>query len=179
MTKKHDSIKVPVSWLEQGNIKLASFVLNTKELWNIVSINKREPEKDEGYQRALSPSRVRPISRYIKAKNPIPNSVLIAFDKKTKVSEDKKSIIIPKSKKSGWVIDGQHRLAGAHESKTDIEFIVVAFLGLSLEKQIEQFVTINKEAKGVPTSLYYDLLKKLPSKKSESEVTKEKVADIA
>ena len=40
-------------------------------------------------------------------------------------------------------------------------------------------MTINKEAKGVPTSLYYDLLKRLPHKKADSEIAKEKAVEIA
>jgi hypothetical protein len=48
-----------------------------------------------------------------------------------------------------------------------------------LDEQIQQFVTVNKEAKGVPTSLYYSLLKKLPPKMSPTELAKERSADIA
>jgi hypothetical protein len=40
-------------------------------------------------------------------------------------------------------------------------------------------IVINREAKGVPTSLYYDLLKHLPPKKSENDLAKERAADIA
>ena len=178
MVKKQITLEVPVMWLKQGDIELACFVMNAKKLWNIVTINKRDPDKDKGYQRALSSSRISAISRYIDKKNPIPNSVLISLEK-AEISKNKRTLIIPNQKDAGWVIDGQHRLAGAHESHHDIEVVVVAFIDLSIEKQIQQFVTINREAKGVPTSLYYDLLKKLPKSKSEGEITKEKAADIA
>ena len=58
------------------------------------------------------------------------------------------------------MIDGQHRLAGAHEAValgTDLVLPVIGFLDLSIEKQVELFITINKEARGVPASLYIDL----------------------
>lgn len=55
----------------------------------------------------------------------------------------------------------------------------MAFVGLPENEQINQFVTINREAKGVPTSLYYDLLKHLPTNTSESEVSKARAVDIA
>ena len=61
----------------------------------------------------------------------------------------------------------------------DIELVVIAYIGLSLSEQVRQFVTINREAKGVPTSLYYYLLKRLPANKTESEIAKEITADIA
>lgn len=54
---------------------------------------------------------------------------------------------------------------------------VVAFVGLTEERQVEQFVTINREAKNVPTSLYLDLLRHLPTKKP-GDVAKERAADI-
>jgi DGQHR domain-containing protein len=59
----------------------------------------------------------------------------------------------------------------------DIELPIVAFVGLTEAKQIEQFVTINREAKNVPTSLYLDLLKMLPNKKP-ADAAKERAADL-
>jgi hypothetical protein len=55
---------------------------------------------------------------------------------------------------------------------------VVAFLGLTALSQIEQFVTINREAKNVPTSLYLDLLHHLPNKRP-GDVAKERASDLA
>lgn len=170
--------KYPCIEVEQGEHKFYLFEAPTSDLWNILEINTRIEDKDEGYQRVLSPSRVRAISRFVQNKNPIPLSVLVTFDD-AKISEDGKFITIPAKEDAGWVIDGQHRLAGAHESETNISLPVVAFVGLSVKDQIRHFVTINKEAKGVPTSLYYDLLKHIPEKKNVTEVAKERAADIA
>jgi DGQHR domain-containing protein len=78
---------------------------------------------------------------------------------------------------AGWVIDGQHRFLGAVHANKDIELPFVAFIGLSIERQIQMFITINQEAKGVPSSLYLDLLKKIPNK-TPQEVAKERGADI-
>jgi hypothetical protein len=54
---------------------------------------------------------------------------------------------------------------------------VVAFIDLAPNRQIEQFVTINREAKNVPTSLYLDLLRNLPDKKP-ADVARERAADL-
>ena len=81
----------------------------------------------------------------------------------------------------GWVIDGQHRLAGAAVAAregSDIELPVVAFIGLDENRQIEQFVTINREAKNVPTSLYLDLLRLLPDRRP-ADAAKERAVDLA
>jgi DGQHR domain-containing protein len=154
------------------------FAAPAKALWSVVSINQRDENKDSGYQRVLSPSRTRAIAAYLKKQQPMPLSLLISFDDAA-LSPDKRTITIKNKPKSGWVIDGQHRLAGAHESELDVELPVIAFVGLDVSQQIGQFVTINREAKGVPTSLYYDLLKHLPKKKSAADTAKERAADIA
>jgi DGQHR domain-containing protein len=78
------------------------------------------------------------------------------------------------------VIDGQHRLAGASEASHDINVVVTAFLDLSTEDQITQFITINREAKRVPTSLYLDLLPEIKGmEKNETELAKERAVDLA
>ncbi len=170
-------IEFDCTYFKQGDYELVFFVAEAKRLWESVRINTRVEDKKEGYQRALSNSRVRKIASYISSGNPIPISVLLSFDKAT-LSLNKKKISIDSKKSPGWVIDGQHRLAGAFESGSNMLIPVVAFLKLSEEEQIRQFVTVNKEAKGVPTSLYLDLLPHLKNKKP-SEMAKERVADLA
>jgi len=178
-TKKNVKIEFSCCEFTQGDEKLVFFHVKAKVLWDIISINRKIEDKDEGYQRALSGSRVRAISKYIDDKNPIPQSLLVSFDEGEVVSKDgKKFLCLNKSKDTGWVIDGQHRLAGAFNSKVDIELPVIAFIGLSIQKQIQLFITINQEAKGVPSSLYSDLLKNLPFK-SPAEIGKESAANIA
>lgn len=164
--------------LKQGRYRLAVFLAPAKTIWEFAKINQRNPDEQEGYQRALSPSRVAAIARFIEKGNCIPNNVVLSLDHEHARIEGS-TLIIDKTAEAGWVIDGQHRLAGAKESTTDVMLSVVAFVGLPLPEQIQQFVTINREAKGVPTSLYYDLLKHLPPGKSDADVAKEKAADIA
>lgn len=166
----------------QMSTKLYAFKAKASVLYAALSINRRIEDKDEGYQRTLSPARVQAITRYItQHKKPIPGAVIVCLDKAT-FDPNKNELRIPSGKDVGWVIDGQHRLAGAEEADrlgTSIELPVIAFLDLSKEKQIEQFVTINREAKNVPTSLYLDLLRELPASKNPAEIAKERAADLA
>ena len=139
--------------INQAATKLYVFKAKASVLFSSLSINRRIEDKDVGYQRTLSPSRVQAITRYITQKRPIPGAVIVSLDEATFDSK-KGEITIPSGTDVGWVIDGQHRLAGAEEAArlgVDAELPVVAFIALSKEKQIEQFVTINREAKNVPT----------------------------
>lgn len=154
------------------------FSAPARTLFDILEINQRDEDKDAGYQRTLSVARVRSVSNFIDNKHPMAPAIIVSL---TEASYDasKLELVIPKTDSSGWVIDGQHRLAGAKEAETEVELGVVAFIGLDIEMQIFQFVTINQTAKGVPRSLYYDLLKYLPPSKKPVDVAKEKAVDIA
>ena len=163
----------------QGAHVFYVFNMKASVLWPLVSINRREEDEDRGYQRVLSTARTGAVAEHIRAGNPVPNSVLIALDKAT-YSAKSGHLSIPAGRDIGWVIDGQHRIAGAHEAlpDVDIELCVFAFVGVDTQFQIEQFVTINSEARGVPTSLVYDLISYLPSKVSPADVAREKAIEI-
>ncbi len=169
----------PCLSFSQGSETLVAFTGSAKDLWSVTEINRREEDKDQGYQRVLSPYRAAKIGKFIDAGNLIPNSVLISFDANRASLDDSGSRLrVSNVPNAGWVIDGQHRLAGAHRAERDIVLPVVGFIGLPLEKQINCFVTINREQKGVPSSLYFDLLRHLPPTKTEKELTQERAADL-
>jgi DGQHR domain-containing protein len=165
--------------ITQGKKQFYVFRCKASELWKFARINQRIEDKDEGYQRVLSPSRVRQLKQFIMAGNAVPGAIIISFDAAKFAN---KTIEFDETKVAGWIMDGQHRAAAAHEAaleKYDIELPVVAFIGLSVEQQTDYFVTINREAKSVPSSLYIDLLKNLPKQKTEKELLEERVADIS
>lgn len=177
--KKSAFIEIPAVKFKQGSHSMYFFHAEAKKMWKIFAINKKIEDKDEGYQRTLSQSRVKAISKYVDAGNPITQSLLIALDSASMIVKGGKTFLkIKNTAKSGWVIDGQHRFAGANLASTNIELPFIGFIGLSLQKQIQLFITINQEAKGVPSSLYLDLLKNLPNKTAQ-EAIKERTADIA
>ena len=94
-TKKAEFLEFPCLKINQGKTELAFFTANTSLIWTFVQINKRDPDKDTGYQRALSQSRVKSIAKYIDDGNPIPNTILVALNK-AKFSDGKRKLIIPK-----------------------------------------------------------------------------------
>ncbi|MGZ5445245.1 MAG: DGQHR domain-containing protein [Thermoanaerobaculia bacterium] len=172
------TLKVDAFRVQQGDHTLYVFRAKASVLFEALSINRRIQDKEEGYQRVLSPSRVMAITRYVRQNRPLPGAIIVSLDKAPFADGE---LTIPAGTDVGWVIDGQHRLAGAAmaaKEGTDIDMPVVAFVGLTEANQIEQFITINREGKNVPTSLYLDLLHYLPNKKP-GEVAKERAADLA
>ncbi len=172
-------MKFPAIEVTQGEKRFYIFACRASVLWGFSEINQRQEDKDEGYQRILSASRVKRIKDFILRGNAIPGAIIISCDD---AKFSKGSIVIPDRHNAAWIIDGQHRCAGALQaanSGRDIIMPVVAFLGLTEDEQADYFVTINKEAKGVPSSLYIDLLRRLPRQKSEKEQLEERIADIS
>ncbi len=174
----NEPFTAPVMAVNQHDKVLYQFTAKSSVLFNMLSINRRDSDKDTGYQRVLPNSRINSISNFILEKNVIPNSILVSFDK-AEIVDGK--IVVPAGNDVGWVIDGQHRLAGAHVASkkgVDIELAVIAAIGLSIEEQVKLFITINREAKNVPTSLVLDLLKYIPQRRP-SDIANERAADIA
>ncbi len=118
-------IRVPALCIKQDDTEFYVFGLKASVLWPMVSINRRSEIEDRGYQRVLSQARVEAVANHIKSGHPLPNSVLIALDKASYDARGR-TLTIPSGKDIGWVIDGQHRIAGAHEAaaEDDIELCV-------------------------------------------------------
>lgn len=172
-------MKFPAIEIVQGKKSFYAFTCKASDLWGFSEINQRQENKDEGYQRVLSPSRVKRIKEFIMQENAIPGAIIVSCDGAKFANNE---ITIPSKPNAAWIIDGQHRCAGALEASKenhDINLPVVAFIGLTEQEQADYFVTINKEAKGVPSSLYIDLLRHLPQQKSEKERLEERIADIS
>lgn len=174
------ALRVSAIPVTQSNHTLYMFGAKASVLFAALSINRRVADKDEGYQRVLSASRVQALTQYLLERRPIPGAIVVSLDR-GKFDETKRELTIPPGTDVGWVIDGQHRLAGAAKAAlegTDVELPVIAFLGLAEKHQIEQFVTINREGKNVPTSLYLDLLHHLPNTRA-ADRAKERAIDLA
>jgi len=177
-TKKAQFLEIPCIEFKQDGHILYFFTGDAKKMWKVFAINTKIEDRDEGYQRTLSQSRVKAIAKYVDAGNAITQSLLISLDHASVITKGGfKFLKIKNTPKAGWVIDGQHRFAGANSATKNINLPFIGFVGLSIEKQIQLFITINQEAKGVPSSLYLDLLKNLPNK-TVQEVAKERAADI-
>lgn len=162
----------------QNNKDLVFFKVKAKDLLEFASVARKTYETPEGYQRMFSEYRKKAIAKYINNGNIVPNSILISFDK-AKLNKEKNIISFEKKANTAWIIDGQHRVLGAYAADIEIELPVIAMINASTEEQILQFVTINREAKGVPSSLYIDLLGRLPRDLSPKEVAQNRASDIA
>lgn len=153
-------IKIPVFPVVQNQRSMLVFTVPTKVIYERFDVSRRIDDKEKGYQRSFSQTRIKQIENYIKTEQGvIPNSILVNLDPDTySYSENDKMLILKDKEPLGLIIDGQHRVKGTYEANPEFELMVCATLNLSTQQQAKLFVTINKTQKGVPASLYLDLL---------------------
>ncbi len=139
-------------------------------------LHRREtnPESANAYQRLIKKTRLKQIGSYINKGGYFPNSIIIniqgnphkelRFDMASLIEHDSKTNLgvlhLPKTYKSAFIIDGQHRLYGyaVTASKSNHTIPVVAFYNLPVEEQSRIFVDINHTQKSVPANLLHSIM---------------------
>jgi DNA sulfur modification protein DndB len=131
-------------------------------------------EASEAYQRLVSRKRLRDIGKYIDGGGYFPNSIIVnietsrnrklRFDYAKPIDHDSATSLgvlhLPKSYRSAFIIDGQHRLYGysCSKSKSHHTIPVVAFVNLPTDEQAKIFIDINHQQKSVPSNLLRSIM---------------------
>lgn len=169
--------RVPAIKGEMGGYTYYSFSIEPESLLKLSYILHRINTSDETlntYQRMVKKNRIKQINEFLDGDNNFfPNSIIINIDtKKGKklyfqpakaIDHDSNTKIgvlhLPKSYKSAYVIDGQHRLYGygLNPYRFSHTIPVVAFENLPSDKQANLFVEINHKQKSVPANLLKSL----------------------
>lgn len=154
------TITVPTFKIVQNETPMLVFIASARLVYEHFDVSRRIENKILGYQRSFSKSRIKEIQRYINQEQGIiPNSILVNLDQgKYSYSEETHQLSLYETESLGLIIDGQHRVKGCYEANPDFPLMVVATLGLSVKEQARIFITINRTQKGVPASLYLDLM---------------------
>lgn len=145
-------------FLKQDGILL---VLTSKRIdWliNNTTVSVFDPVSFTGYQRQIDENHCLKIVNYLKTSCFLPSTIICACED----FDDDKSLRI---------VDGQHRVHAFRilaqsdnarfEQLRSIEVPVVVMVNVSIETEIQTFITINKTSKKVDTSLAYVLKNKL------------------
>ena len=153
--------------------------INAEILIPISQSDTRSPYNSTGIQRMLNTARVKEISQYCKTETALfPTPIILSADSKyfnfysnnldhdrleyTNIEtgfleiDDEKII---QEQKFLSIVDGQHRLAGIHESGRahDFDLLVMFVFDTEAYQDAEIFSIINRNQKQVSKSLVYDL----------------------
>jgi DGQHR domain-containing protein len=132
-----------------------------KTLFGCSSVSRADEDPDKGYQRLLKSSRARVIASYFDAGNIIPGSIILSAQPEAALSfvERTSSVSFDSVERAFLVIDGQHRLYGAHEASVDVQLPVCIFEGLTVAEEVQYFLDINGTQRGVPRTLQLEIAK--------------------
>lgn len=167
-----EGVKVPAVRGKLGGKTFYSFVSTPRQMLKVAFVNHRslnDPAGAPSYQRLVSRTRLRQISKFIGSGGFFPTNILVNFTSKCRfepvAKDDDTSVVfgnlfLPNRYRTAWIIDGQHRLYGyapLSDKHLNQNIMVVAFEGLKKEEEANLFVTINHEQKSVPKTLLDDL----------------------
>lgn len=159
------TISRPFVEVEQGDNSFWLTSLSAKDLVNISYVAHRGATRETGaVQRLLNPKRISSIRDFAIKVGDFPSCIILNWvNSKHYPKRSSRNLIIPRSKLSAQIIDGQHRVAGleaaiAEDSSVSRLMIPVAiYHGLDTRQCANIFLSINTEQKPVPRSLVFDL----------------------
>ena len=123
-------------------------------------ISRREEDPKEGFQRKLNANRAKNIAKYLDSeKGCIPTSLILSAQSDSSIAFDSSNseLSFKVKEKTFLVLDGQHRLYGFFECQKDYSIPVVIFKDLKISEEVNLFIDINTNQKGVPATLILDI----------------------
>lgn len=148
----------PAVKVSQNRFTFYSAVIPGKSLLHTCFVSRRTDDPVEGFNRALSRSRAIDIARYLDRGFSIPTNIILS-------AQPEADLVFARGKLS-WeeveggsflVIDGQHRLFSMRHTTEDVPFVVAIYDGLSRQDEVQLFIDINTNQKGVPPALLLDI----------------------
>ncbi len=156
--QKYQSVKA-IPCVQNGKV-FYSAVISSSVLKEICFVSRRDVDPQKGFQRTLNENRAKNIATYLdNGKNCIPSSLILSAQCNSDISFDKKNseLTFCICKNSFLVLDGQHRLYGYFLAKEDYLVPVVIFNNLDITAEVNLFIDINTNQKGVPATLLLDI----------------------
>lgn len=155
------------------------------DLLRVAYVARRESGYGLHYQRMMSNQRLNSIRRFINRGEIFPNNIVVGFDEKPNFSIYNSTapglpdwleigeLTFPRSYRSCWIIDGQHRLYafGRIEPNANTQKLsVFAFDYIPQERQAKYFIDINKEQKPVAADLIWDIEGEMRDKETPGQI---------
>lgn len=169
-------MKIKAFDLSRANTGFYLTALDARTLFPLCRVERVATNPQEGFQRQLDQSRARRIAKYLEDRI-IPGAIILSAQQRNTLEFDHETgeLSISEIPGSLLVIDGQHRLYGAHmaaESKAgpNVLMPVCILTGLTFVDEVQYFIDINSTARGVPKTLRIELTKFLVKQDSIDDI---------
>ncbi len=156
---------------KRPDVNLYSAVLPLKDLLGRSRPDTYRHDNRKGYQRPLTPSRLRQVSTYLREEEGVlPTSLLLCIRQPDNASFEvagiesgggEPGVLTIAAGVPLWLVDGQHRLSGLERALTkdkakwlaDYPLPVTIVEGIDAYEEMRYFHVINTRQKGVPTDV--------------------------
>lgn len=148
---------VEATEVTHNDYRFYSAVMPGKQLLRSCFVSRRNEDPRQGFNRSLSASRARDIARYLDRGQTIPTNVILSAQPGVRLSYSDGKLSWHAVEEGFLVLDGQHRLFSMNYTQRDYSFVVALFDGLSRIDEVQLFIDINTNQKGVPPALLLDI----------------------
>ena len=162
----------PAFNLTGGSVGLYLLAVKPSEIFPFTRVSRVDDDPEVGFQRKLDSHRVKRISEYIQDGKVVPGAIIISAQDSKRISFNQSTgkLTFPAEEGFFLVIDGQHRLYGSTKAETelgcDIKIPVCILANLSHTEEVQYFIDINGNQKGVSKTLRIELTKFLVEEES-------------
>lgn len=164
----------PAFDLSHGAVGLFSLALKPSEIFPFTRVSRVKEDPEKGFQRALDNHRVRRIAEYIKEGNVVPGTIILSAQDSGRIKYTDGALTFPAEEGFFLVIDGQHRLYGSVRAELDydcdVKLPVCILTNLTHAEEVQYFIDINGNQKGVSKTLRIELTKFLVEEESTDAI---------
>lgn len=172
-------VKLKALKINQGKYEFYMTVIKSNQLEGFCFITRRSEDKEEGFQRLLNKARANLITKYYKNGGAIPSPLILSAKEEADFTYNPESgeVSFLNQEKIFMVIDGQHRLFGISGLEEELDVPVIIFSELEINEEVNLFIDINTNQKGVPSALLLDI-KNLAKKETTTEQKQRELFDV-
>lgn len=163
------SVSFPAMACNQNDKTFYLAIFPKEILKKTTFVSRREKDQNDGFQRNLNEARAKDIAKYFdEKKGTIPSPLILSAQENADFHFKNGSVVFNDLPLTFMVLDGQHRLYGLLKTEKEYSFPVAIFNHLSMEEEVNLFIDINTNQKGVPATLLLDI-RKLTGKENSLE----------
>jgi DGQHR domain-containing protein len=160
-----------VSLVTQGKHRFYTLTMPSEVLAATCTVDTREENPIEGFQRVLDEKRAQEIADYIdNGFGTIPTAIVLSAQPRAKLeyNRSRRSISFNVVAGAFLILDGQHRVFGFSKAETNLRVPVVIYNDLKRKDETRLFMDINTKQRPVPNELLLDI-KRLAETETDQE----------